>query len=126
MGVHCFKTSAPKIASFASLHANAPALLSCFSFGYFFITSSTEISNSFFIADEGSAFIDVLVSGRGLSLLVGGELFGVGGDCREVEEHGSHDIIGGDCTRMGGDSIPDGEKLDEGVNGGGDWNGAGY
>ena len=70
-----------------------------------------------FIADEGSAFTDVLVSGRGLSLLVGGgDLFGVGGGCRQLKEHGSHDIIGGYCTHMDWDSVPhDGEKLDEGV-----------
>ena len=64
------------------------------------------------------AFIDALTSGRELSLLVWGDLFG----CRDLDEHGSHAIMGGDCT-MGGDSIPDGdETMDEG-NG---WNGTGY
>ena len=40
------------------------------------------------------------------------------------------DVHGSDCSKcraMGGGSIPDGgEKVDEGVNDGGDWNDAGY
>ena len=97
----------------ASLHANVPALLSCFSLGYFLITSTTETSFSLLIDD---AFIEVLLSGRGLSLLVGGGTDRLGVDGYR-EEHGSDCSM---CGGMDGGSIPDvGEKVDEGINDGG-------
>ena len=63
------------------------------------ITSSTETSFSLFIAEEGSALVAVFESGRGLSLslLMGADLFGVWGR-RELDEHGSLGIGGGDCN----------------------------
>lgn len=53
MGVHFFITSTPKKASFASLHASAPAFDSPLKRAYLVVTLSTEASFSLLIAEEG-------------------------------------------------------------------------
>lgn len=57
LGVHCLMTSAPKMASLASLQARVPALLSPLSFGYLPTTASIVERELFFIEDDGKEFV---------------------------------------------------------------------
>ena len=60
-GVHCFKTSSPKIHSLANFWASVPALPSPLSLVLRANTTSTLLNVSLLIANDGSSFLVAVV-----------------------------------------------------------------